>query len=210
MDIRRLCDRDERCVSLIILLKEMKSKYSLLTRENYANKFGDFVNLSEHKDEYSRKISANTSRYNPGNKTEFKEITDPFVLKYKKSECFHNSFDKLCNKKDHNRDARDVVGSYVFDKRSNDLEKCRGLIEDVANKVLMHTDKKKFSDDILIEYSDIFKANKILADVVKFISLNLLGNYSISLLPNRPINFHEYLHEPIIDKKHYSKISELW
>jgi len=208
--IRRLLDKGSDVVSLKRLLDVMKGKHSLLTRQNYAKKFECFVDLSEHEAAYSNKISANALYYKPGDKKEFTKITEPFILKYKKSERFHDRFDKLCNKDSASRSAEDVVSSDVFDKLNNNLTQCKDLIKVPVNKIFAHTDIKKFSDDIFVEYSNIFKANKILVDVVKFISLNLLGDYSISMLPSPPTNWHKYLHEPFVDKKHHSEISKLW
>lgn len=210
IDIRRLIDGSRDVISLKILLDGMKGKYSLLTRENYAKKFKCFVNLSEYEVEYSNKISANAVKFKPGDEIKFSKITDPFILKYKKSEHFHGRFDKLCNKDSTSRDTEDVVSSYVFDKLEKKLTKCKGLIKVAANKIFAHTDKKKFSDDIFVEYSKIFEANKILVDVVKFVSLNLLGDYSISMLPSPPTNWHKYLNEPFVNKKHSKEISGLW
>ena len=210
IDIRRLLDGSSGVISLKILLDEMKGKQSLLIRENYAKKFECFVDLSEHKDEYLNKIFANSTKYKPGNEIRLKETTDLFILKYEKSERFHNRFDKLCNKDSISRDAGDVISNDVFDKLNDNLTKCKDLIRVPVNKIFAHTDKKKFSDDIFIEYSKIFEANKILVDVVKFISLNLLGDYSISMLPSPPTNWHKYLNEPFVNEKHSKEISGLW
>ena len=210
IDIRRLIDGSRDVISLKILLDEMKGKYSLLTRENYAKKFECFVDLSKHKEEYLDKTSANSTKSKSCDEIEFSKITDPFILKYQKSERFHGRFDKLCNKDSISRDAGDVVGSYVFDELNEKLTECKGLIKILVNKVFAHTDKKWFSDNVSVEYSVIFKANKILVDVVKFISLNLLGDYSISMLPSPPTNWHKYLNEPFVNKKHPKEISGLW
>ena len=39
---------------------------------------------------------------------------------------------------------------------------------------------------------------------------NLLGDYSISMLPSPPTNWHKYLNEPFVNKKHPKEISGLW
>jgi len=210
IDIRRLLDGRRDVIALKRLLDVMEDKRSLLTRENYAKKFKSFVNLSAYEVEYSNKISANAVKFKPGDEIEFSKITDPFILKYQKSECFHGRFDKLCNKDSISRDAGDVVSSEVFDKLNDNLTKCKDLIRVPVNKIFAHTDKKKFSDAISIEYSKIFEANKILVDVIKFISLNLLGDYSISMLPSPPTNWHKYLNEPFVNEKHSKEISGLW
>ena len=210
INLRRLLDKRSDVVSLKRLLDVMEVKRSLFTRKNYAKKFGCFVNLSDHETEYLNKISANSTKYKPGDEIRLTKTTDPFVLKYEKSERFHDRFDKLCNKDSASRDAEDVVSSDVFDKLNDDLTKCKDLIKVPVNKLFAHTDKKKFSDDIFIEYSKIFEANKILVDVVKFISRNLLGDYSISMLPSPLTNWHKYLNEPFVNKKHPKEISGLW
>jgi hypothetical protein len=131
-------------------------------------------------------------------------------MKYNWSVRFHERFDKLCNKNKDDRDPEDIIGIGIFDKLNSDLQKCEDLIREVADKIFAHTDKKRFGDDIYINFSDIFGAIKILASVIKFISLNLLGNYEISMLPSPPINWHKYLHEPLVDQKDHVEISKIW
>ena len=209
IDIRRLLmDKDE--ISLKTLLKKMKNQIYLLTRENYAKKFDYFINLNEHEAEYSNKISANVSLYKPGVEKEWTKISDPFMLKYNSSQRFHERFDKLCHKNKDTRDTKDAIGSDIFSKLDVDITKCENLIREVSDQFFAHTDKKKFGDDIYINFSDIFDVIKLLASVVKFISLNLLCNYEISMLPSPPINWHKYLHEPLVDEKDHVEISKIW
>ena len=204
IDIRRLLfDKDE--ISLKTLLKKIKNQNHLLTRENYAKKFDYFINLDKHKVEYAKKISSRISSYKSGG-----EIADPFIIKYDRSARFHERFDKLCNKNKDDREPKDIIGIGIYDTLNSDLQKCEDLIRDVADKVFAHTDKKKFGDDIYINFSDIFDAIKLLASVVKFVSLNLLCNYEISMLPSPPINWHKYLHEPLVDEKDHVEISKIW
>jgi len=81
INIRRLLDKRSDVVSLKRLLDVMEDKRSLLTRKNYAKKFECFVDLSKHKDEYLGKISANFTKYKPGDEIILNKTTDPFILK---------------------------------------------------------------------------------------------------------------------------------
>jgi len=209
MDIRRLVDRRADVVSLTSILDDMKGEYSLLTRKNYAKKLDCFEGLSVHEAKYLDEISSIATEYEPGEEISLQKAS-PFVTKYNKSERFHTRFDSLCGKTSQSRDLGDVISSEVFKKLTDDLERCKDLIKGPANKIFMHNDKKKFHADFFINYSDIFEANKKLSDVVKYIALNLLGDYSISMLPSPPTNWHKYFDRPILNKKHFSEIRELW
>ncbi len=210
MAIRRLLDQRDDVISLQRLVDVMDKNRYMLTRQNYAKKFDYYSNLSKYKNLYLKKISENASCYKQSDEIELSEEADTFVLKYEKSEKFHDRFDKLCNKEASNRDALDEISGDVFDEIRKKLETCKNLIKVPANKVFAHTDKKKFSEDIVIEYEDIYNANKILAYVVNYIALNLLGDYSISMLPRPPKDWLKYMNQPLIQEQHYNDIHNLW
>lgn len=207
MTIRRLTDKGQDVVSLCKLLNQMKGNCEHLTRRNY------FMILQEQGYEYDySEIKKKQDEYVEKNLRMGEVIGIPNELNWKKSEMLHSKFDKLSKSKACNRNPEDIIDNSIFDKLLNELDCCEKL-RDYIDHFVAHSLKpekiEKLDDETLrATFEHLWKAQKIICKVTKFIGLYLLGLVDYGLLPLPHGSFLQYIEEPLISKEEKTKLRE--
>jgi hypothetical protein len=198
--VRRLTDQKEDVVSLVRLLNQMKGSCKYLTRKHYF----DVLQKRGYEYDYSE-TQKKQDKYIKENLRMGEAIVIPSELDWEKSANLHSDFDKLSKTKTKNRTTEDIIDNSIFDKLINDLGKCQKLRKHVDH-FLAHSLKpekiERLDEEALqITFEHLWKAQESICKVTKFIGLYLLDRVDYGLLPLPPLNFLQYIEEPLISKE---------
>jgi len=187
LSIRKLCDNRNDVISLRILINDMETNKSIITREKilFALEF-----LCDY-----------------GQGTNMQEVHLRIM---------HKNIDLLVGVSPQQRQPNDFIQDCIFDRLKKWLDKCEPIINSV-NKIVAHAATQKSKEkvptkDLTISLAKIHKAHCCIVRVAAFIGQVILYESSgWNFLPTYAGgDKFEYIERPLIMKNNIEKLEILW
>lgn len=193
--------------SLQALLKDMKEKVSLLTREHYFAAEGleyDYDLIQKKQLQYGLEQSKKGVAF-----------WVPHELDSDRVKQRHEQFDFLCGVSTAQRRPADAIRVEVLDYL---MKKLKDKSEDVnlwVNKYIAHaatpvSRESAKADEVSLTLSHLWETHKVICQVSNFVDLYMLTNSGHGFLPVPQYNQFEFIDKPLVSSEGSEVLSQEW